>query len=46
MEPDDFDDFDDDTLGVDPDEDTLDLDWDDADAQSVARDLGIVTSEL
>jgi hypothetical protein len=46
MEPEDFDDFDDDTLSVDPDEDTLGLDWDESDAQSVARDLGIVTSEL
>jgi hypothetical protein len=28
------------------DEETLGLDWDESDTQSVARDLGIVTSEL
>jgi hypothetical protein len=33
-------------LSVDPDEDSLGLDWDESDTQSVARDLGIVTSEL
>jgi hypothetical protein len=28
------------------DEETLGLDWDESDTQSVARELGIVTSEL
>ena len=39
-------DWDAETLSVDPDEDTLGLDWDESDTQSVARELGIVTSEL
>lgn len=33
-------------VSIDWDEDTLELDWDDGDAESVARELGIVTSEL
>jgi hypothetical protein len=28
------------------DEETLGLDWDESDTQSVARELGIVTSEI
>ncbi len=52
MELEDFDDFDldgddwDAELDDDLDEETLSLDWDESDAQSVARELGIVTSEL
>jgi hypothetical protein len=46
MEPEDFDDVELDTEADDWDEDTLNLDWEEADAQSVARELGIVTSEL
>lgn len=46
MEPEDFDDVELDIEAEDWDEDTLNLDWEDEDAQSVARELGIVTSEL
>jgi hypothetical protein len=44
MEPEEL--FEEETLSVDPDEDSLALDWDEDDTQSVARELGIVTSEL
>ena len=44
MEPEEL--FEDEALSVDPDEDSLDLDWDETETQSVARELGIVTSEL
>jgi hypothetical protein len=46
MEPDDIDDFELDTDTQDWAEDMADLDWDEAEARSVARELGIVTSEL
>ena len=46
MKPEDIDDLELDTEAEDWDEEALGLDWDEADAQSVARDLGIVTSEL
>lgn len=46
MEPEDFDDFEIDGEAEDWDEETLGLDWDETDALSVARELGITTSEL
>ena len=46
MEPEDFeDDFDLDGEAEEWDEETLGLEWDESEAQSIARDLGI-TSEL
>jgi hypothetical protein len=46
MEPLDFEDLELDSEAEYWDEEDLGLDLDDADAQSVARELGIVTSEL